>query len=160
MSFTVNLLFTSADPRQVNKPYSVIAGAVNIIPTSAFDIIAPTLYLDYKENYLSANYCYIPMLKRYYYINDISIDIGKRIALNCKIDVLMSYSSEIRQCQACVVRSESVGKPTYVQDSQLPIHPSDQEIKSIRFSEEPFIPTLLSSHYIITTIGGGFSGNK
>lgn len=129
---------------------------MNIIPTSSLDILNPVIILGYKELYLQANYCYIPLLKRYYYINSVSLEIGKQITMGCSIDILMSYDSDIRNCTACIVRNEGIGAPTYIPDTSLPVHPSEQEVTAILFDESPFNTNTLYS-YILSVLRGGTS---
>lgn len=56
------------------------------------DITNPILIL---KSYESGNYCYIPELKRYYYIDKIDLMNGGAYKLYLEIDVLMSYKDEI-----------------------------------------------------------------
>lgn len=57
------------------------------------DIDNPTIRLtSYTLDY---NYVYIPVLKRYYYINDVTIDPNGVYILNLSIDVLMTFKDEI-----------------------------------------------------------------
>lgn len=153
MAFTLNLYQTNSDPRQVTKSLTSVAANIPIQPTATLDILNPNIIINYNESYLNANYCYCSLLNRYYYITSTSLEIGKRIILNCAIDVLHTYSSQIRSCTACVVRNEGIGKPTYIPDNQLPIHPSEQDVTSIRFSESPFTTGALYA-YILTVLRG------
>lgn len=56
------------------------------------DITNPILIL---QTYKTGNYCYIPDLKRYYYIDRIELMNGGYYKLYLEIDVLMSYKDEI-----------------------------------------------------------------
>ena len=56
------------------------------------DITNPILVL---QTYKTGNYCYIPDLKRYYYIDRIELMSGGYYRLYLEIDVLMSYKDEI-----------------------------------------------------------------
>ena len=56
------------------------------------DITNPILIL---QSYKSGNYCYIPDLNRYYYIDRIDLMNGGFYKLYLEIDVLMSYKDEI-----------------------------------------------------------------
>lgn len=151
MAFTLNLYQTNSDPRQVTKELTAIASNIQIQPTTTLDILNPTIIIGYSESYLSANYCYCTLLNRYYYITSTSLEIGKRIILNCSIDVLHTYSSQIRNCTACVVRNEGIGKPTYIRDNQLPIVSGKYQITSQIY---PNSPVGNSRDYVLTTLGG------
>lgn len=151
MAFTLNLYQTNSDPRQVTKELSVVAANIQIQPTATLDILNPMIIINYNESYLSANYCYCSLLNRYYYITSTSLEIGKRIILNCSIDVLHTYSNQIRSCTACVVRNEGIGKPTYIPDNQLPIVSGKYHITSQIF---PNSPVGTNRDFVLTTLGG------
>lgn len=56
------------------------------------DITNPILIL---QTYKTGNYCFIPDLKRYYYINNIELMSGGFYKLYLEIDVLMSYKNDL-----------------------------------------------------------------
>ena len=151
MAFTLNLYQTNSDPRQVTKELSAVAENIQIQPTSTLDLLNPRIIIGYSESYLNANYCYCTLLNRYYYITSTSLEIGRRIILDCSIDVLHTYSGQIRNCTACVVRNEGIGKPTYITDNQLPIISGKYQITAQIF---PDSPVGSSRDYVLTTLGG------
>lgn len=151
MAFTLNLYQTNSDPRQVTKSLSSVAENIKIQPIATLDIMNPRIIIDYNESYLNANYCYCSLLNRYYYITSTSLELGKRIILNCAIDVLHTYSSQIRSCTACVVRNEGIGKPTYITDNQLPIVSGKYQITAQIF---PDSPVGNNRDFVLTTLGG------
>lgn len=151
MAFTINLYQTNDDPRQVTKNLTPIATDIQIIPTSSLDVLNPTIIVSYNESYLQANYCYCTLLNRYYYLRPATLDIGKRIIFYGTIDVLMTYDAQIRNCTACVVRNEGIGKPTYVLDNQLPIISGKYQILSQIY---PNSPVGNERDFVITTLGG------
>lgn len=151
MAFTLNLYQTNSDPRQVTKSLTSVAENIQIQPTAILDIMNPRIIIDYDASYLNANYCYCSLLNRYYYITSTSLEIGKRIILNCSIDVLHTYSSQIRSCTACVVRNEGIGKPTYITDNQLPIVSGKYQITAQIF---PDSPVGNNRDFVLTTLGG------
>lgn len=153
MAFTLTLYTSNSDPKQVTKSLTVIANGITIRPTASINILAPSLIIDYNASYVNANYCYIPALSRYYFIDSVDLEIGKQIIFNCRVDVLMSYADQIRQCTACVVRSESIGRPTEIVDSRLPIDPNERYFKIMSwnapddypFANVPTYPYLLET---------------
>lgn len=56
------------------------------------DVTNPVLIL---KNYVTGNYCFIPDLNRYYYIDRVVLMVGGFFKLYLEIDVLMSYKDEI-----------------------------------------------------------------
>lgn len=114
-------------------------------------MLAPTFILDYKEDYLTANYLYCPVFGgRYYYIEDREIEIGKKIVLHCKVDPLMSWKTDLLQCKGTITRSESIGGPTYVPDSKFPVDPNRREIllQDLDFLNLPIAPGFEKNIYV------------
>lgn len=136
--FYVNLYSCTADPRERDKSSSLTTiGSVPISPTAILDIMQPTIIIDYSPGLISANYAYIPDFGKYYFLDPPKIQTGKRIIYTAKVDVLMTLSSQLLDVEATVIRSESIGAPTPIPDSQLPINPERYELKSILF-DKPF----------------------
>lgn len=153
MSFYLDLYVTSSDPRSLDKSLTGVASGVPIIPTGAVDIIAPTLILNYSAAYIQANYCYCSELNRYYFIDNMTLEVGRRMILSCKVDVLKTYAAAIRQCTATVIRNGGIGRPTYIPDNKLPISPSEVNITSVEYPNSPF-DTSADTPYVLTVLRG------
>lgn len=153
--FTANFYTSTADARQRDKTNDItlIAAAVPITPTAALDTLSPALVVDYNASLLNANYIYIPAFNRYYFAAPPVIDVGKRMTFSCTVDVLSSVADILGNVDATIVRSESVGAPTYIPDNKLPIDPVRVDMEAIKFSTTPFIGD--GHSYILTTLGGG-----
>lgn len=84
---------------------------VDIIARSDFDIITPQLKLseisgvDFKDY----NYCHIPDLNRYYFINSVSAMNADIFSFECECDVLESYKDEILSGQYRFKRNIKTG---------------------------------------------------
>lgn len=84
---------------------------VDIIARSDFDIINPQLKLskisgvDFKDY----NYCHIPDLNRYYFINSVSAMNADIFSFECECDVLESYKVDILASRVKVMKSIGVG---------------------------------------------------
>ena len=65
------------------------------------------------------NYCYIPELRRYYYVSNIAIANSKLYAVSLSVDVLMSYKDEILRLSAFITRNEFEFSDMLV-DNELP----------------------------------------
>lgn len=144
MAFDIYLYTYTGDPKQVFKtPTQIGNTAISCRPTEDCDVLNPTFILDYKEEYLAANYCYCSLFnKRYYFINDMSVDIGKKIILHCSVDVLNTYSVGIEEGYGCITRaSELEGHPwgiTYVGDSKFPMT-NRRNVETYSFGTSPFV---------------------
>lgn len=80
------------------------------------DITNPSLIL---QTYKTGNYCYIPDLKRYYYIDRIELMKGGFYRLYLEIDVLMSYKDEIINADWYSVSGVNVTIPNEVDYNSL-----------------------------------------
>lgn len=72
------------------------------------DLLNPILEVAYDSSVISAgyNYIHIPDWKRYYFITDISFSM-QRMFISCKVDVLMTYATEIKNLNAIVLRQQA-----------------------------------------------------
>lgn len=153
MAFTLQLYNTKDDPRKLHKDY-VEVGTANVRPTDTLDVINPVFELDYKESLLGANYAYCPLFNRFYFINDIKVDIGKKIILSCAVDVLMSYGEQISAMTVNVMRQENM-KESYLADPQYKILSGFQNYNKI-FVHGPGQKTFdgPGGMYVISLMGG------
>lgn len=147
---TINLYATTDDNRVVNKTLSAIVSGLTVRPTEAVDIMSPTFIINYNSAYFAANYLYCDTLRRYYYINNIALETGQRMALHCSIDVLKTYAAALPDVKATVIRSASVGKPTPIQDKKLPIDPNRYELLSAKFPKS-FALDINTACYVLVT---------
>lgn len=86
---------------------------------------------DYNEN---LNYIYIPTLKRYYFVNDTTIQNNGLFVLSLSVDVLMSYKNIIMTSKAKIVESENVlnaDKTDYTSENK-------ETVRSFEFPNNPF----------------------
>lgn len=60
------------------------------------------------------NYCYIPKLNKYYFINNLSIINSTNILLELKIDVLMSYKNILLETKARIKECDNNYNKNYV----------------------------------------------
>ena len=74
------------------------------------DIQNPIIQVN--TNLLNFNYCYIPDLNRYYFINKIEITRTNLFTVYLHIDVLETYKDEIKALHV-VVTNSSGGNPYY-----------------------------------------------
>ena len=76
---------------------------------NAIDLINPVLQV--CTNLMQFNYCYIPSLSRYYFIDKVEITRTHLYTLYLKIDVLQTYQEQIKNLK--VVLSASKSNPYY-----------------------------------------------
>lgn len=122
----------------------------------SMNVINPRLRLYCSSNTLSANYCYIPFLDRYYRITDYSVESAETIIINTEIDVLYTYRNTLLSSTFLITRNENIGS-TYIPDSYLPLYPY-KDMKIIEFSNSEFnlnTATVNNYNYVLNVAGGG-----
>ena len=69
-------------------------------------VLYPVFTIETDTNLSEYNYCYIQELNRYYYISDIVVETDKLWRIYCSVDVLHTYSAQIRQHEAIIAKQE------------------------------------------------------
>lgn len=139
----------SDEKEKMNKTFTVKKEFTQATLKEATSIVDPVIIITQPTDVSNINYCYIPALGRYYYIQDITALTGNRVALNCHCDVLMSFKSQIKNCQAIIDKSQqSSNSNVYLNDESF-----ITECKDVLQSLE-FPSGFTSSDTIIITAGG------
>lgn len=138
----IRLYNISDNPNKVKKSASKSGGTiiedVRFKDADSLNVLNPTLILNINTDIsecIKFNYVYIPKTTRFYYITNIST-VGGLIAIDCKVDVLMSWCDDILASQQYVARSESNINGIVV-DNLLPIH-SDHLINIEPFGDSVY----------------------
>ena len=150
MSFTVTFYTCTANPKKLDKSADLVAigTAKTLHGKHEIDLLNPVFAVDYDSTLLAANYCYVSEFDRYYFIT-ISTDTAQRIYVHGTVDVLNSFSAQIKECPATIIRAE-LGAPTYVHDNKYPIQPDKFIFEGIDFDAAPDFYSG-SEHYLIIT---------
>lgn len=140
------------DPRNVVKSFTpTVEADCNIY--GEFILHKPTLKVKWNAALFDANYCFVPSLSRYYFINDIRGEKGEILYVLCYEDVLMTYQTDILNLIVEVGRS-SATQCKFLSDSQMPIK-TDLQVQNYEFSSTPFQTVdVISGNYLLTVIGG------
>lgn len=101
-----------------------------------------------KQN---VNYCYVPDIGKYYYINSKIMEEGNRTTLVCKVDPLQSYNSYIAGIQALILRQEHLHND-YIPDANIK---ATKEIFTRYERIGSFEGSADKKCYCLTTSGGG-----
>lgn len=78
---------------------------VNGVLRDGTSILHPVIVIEYTS-VPSFNYAYIEKFKRYYYVTDVGSVVNNIWAISLDVDVLMSFGTQIRTCNAMVERNE------------------------------------------------------
>lgn len=99
-----------SDKRYVDKNIEQLvlqdhSNPVNVEIEDSTSIIHPVFKVKDYDLYMTANYCYVDSLRRYYFIDDITLENGYGL-LKCTVDVLSTYKDALRAQNVIVTRQE------------------------------------------------------
>ena len=149
----VILYNNKSDKRQLVKNITEIK-TLAAVAKGDINIISPTLIIQ-NTDMTNINYCYITELKRYYFLTNYTYITGQRIELHCNVDVLMSYSDEIKRLKVNVLRYEKI-QPSYITDSRIPLFSSTKQ-RVIEFPDNIFNlanPSAQDKNFLLNIVGG------
>lgn len=130
----VKLYKNTCSPETANKNVglSQIGTTTFFNEIDEINILQPQLLMVYdgNTNLLGANYCYIDLFKRYYFIKDLTLISARRLFAQLMVDPLMSWSTELKEVDAVCIRNEHIGLNQII-DSSYPINPGDKDITKI-----------------------------
>lgn len=92
---------------KINKTLSSGLTINDIIIQNDFDITDFELLIKNTNFNLEYNYCFIPDLNRYYFIENIEKMNGSIYKIRITVDVLKSFSSQIENINAIITKSEN-----------------------------------------------------
>lgn len=155
----ITFLKSNDDPRVVNKTMfnagsggAALTASVHNLSES-INLLSPVFVVASNTEYLNATHVYAAELRnRYYYINNIALMTGGKMEIQCSIDLLKTYETQLMFCPATAIRSQSAGK-THISDSKYPLNTANRYVTLQNFPYTPFTRRP-SFPYILTTIGG------
>lgn len=106
---TIKLFITSDSDNVINKTLTDVATVTGDFNDS-LDINSPVVRIGGLADVGEYNYCFIPELNRYYFINEYIIERASYFILYLECDLLMSYRPIILQLTG-VVRSGANSNP-------------------------------------------------
>lgn len=105
------LYFNSSEKNKLNKELTNHIELTGNFRESV-DIIKPIFLID--GDVPTSNYCYIPLLGRYYFIDSIKVIRTGLVELSCSVDVLMSFKDNIKNLNVILSDSEEEGRNNYL----------------------------------------------
>lgn len=96
----------------------LLTGGVSVQGTmrGAFDVLNPSISL--IGNPPKGNYMYIPSVERYYFITDWNAARNGMTEISAHVDVLQTYATQIRDCNAIAARTGRDMQNAYIPDDQ------------------------------------------
>ena len=97
------------DSRKIDKTLTAVSAYSNAVIVGDMSIHTPTisLQLDSFTDVINFNYIYILELRRYYYVVDSTIREDGFVLLQCKVDVLKSFKTDILASTQYVERQQN-----------------------------------------------------
>ena len=92
---------------KINKTLSGGLTVNDVVIQNDFDITAFELLIKNSDFNSEYNYCYIQDLGRYYFIESVERMNGSIYKIRLTVDVLKSFSTQIENIQAIIVKSEN-----------------------------------------------------
>lgn len=117
-AFNINLYTNTAEANRVDKSnYLTLVRTLRGVMRESSSVTDLTITIQYPT-YPDFNYVRIPELKRYYFVNDITLINANMYELDLSVDPLMSYKSAILGLTAFIDRAENATNP-YIIDKKM-----------------------------------------
>lgn len=107
----IKLYKCASDRRVLSKTLSGAVTKTCVIKYDNISILSPRVQIAQFNTFKSYNYAYIPDYGRYYYIDDIAVDLGGLLTLSLSVDVLQTYAADIRATKALIYRQTQHTNP-------------------------------------------------
>lgn len=147
--FTATFYRNASDKNVMYKNITSVTAAT-FTPTGGVNIFTPAITVDYDVNILTANYMYISAFNRYYYINNVSLQIGKKMLITGYVDVLMSFADDIMTAFVNVCRAQNPVNRDLA-DDKIQVNPKTYFIETNLFPNNPY--TTGGNQYVIGVNG-------
>ena len=125
------LMSASGGLKKVHREPTEIARYDNVTFLESTSIENPIFIIggvtDIAE-FCGINYAYLPRLGRYYFVDDITMENGGRVALKCSVDVLKTFSKDIDAMGNTLITRQANVRDLKIPDSMLPLK-SEREIQ-------------------------------
>ena len=111
----------------------------------------PVLLITNYNNITDCNYLYIDDFGRYYFIEDIISIRDGLWEVHAHVDVLMTYSTQIKACTATFKRQEHLFN-MYLDDPEFKTYNKSQIVTKIFYGGDALNKNM---DYVLVTAGGG-----
>lgn len=143
---TIEFYKNSSPINYVNKSIT-LTDNLNCELKENCSVIEPIIEV-YDSNALNANYMYIPLFSRYYFITDITTTQYNTIIVTGHVDVLMSFKNAILNAQGVIARNQYLNTPLL--DDNKAVILAEPEIRIKKFNSG----FLKSPNYALIVSGG------
>lgn len=149
MSFECTFYNVADDNKVLTKTLGTATHTcASTVPYNPLSPLTGKLILDYHEDILTSNY--VNFLGKYHFITDKQLLSGQKIEVTCKVDVLQTYNTDIKETRVyCKRTANGKQQAQYLYDSSAPI----SEKKFVAYSEEGSNICARSADLILLTVG-------
>lgn len=110
---------TCTDAVNVISKSPTLGNAVSCIVKEPISVTNPYFIVDSDSVALTDNFCECSDFSRYYWISRVDELPGSRRGVQCEVDPLYSFETDIKKLPVYVARNEST-KQSYMYDTELP----------------------------------------
>ena len=118
MSFTIDIYTNTSPENFLTKNITQIGTQLSGDLREGTSIIRPGIKVQAASIPAAANYMFIADFGRYYFIDDIETAEYGLYIIKARVDVLVTYATQIKACKGIVHRSESAYN-TYLDDGSF-----------------------------------------
>lgn len=151
----LTLMKCTDDRKKINKKPAPLTGEIQCAMKDNSSIINPVMIISKErlgEQWAEANYANIPDFGgRFYFINNIEVMTGGRIAFHMTVDPLKTYAGELMSTSFMIARSEKKGSPYFI-DAEKAL----QGNKVVDYDILGNIPQDTTGNKYVLTVAGGF----
>ena len=125
MSFNIELYNNTSENNMLDKTITLQATLTGTLRNET-SLLSPEILIEGSASSFTPdiNYMYISEFGRYYYITDVRTVRNNVIMISGKVDVLMTYASQIRSCTGIIRRNENDWN-LYINDGSLMTYAND-----------------------------------
>ena len=151
----ITLYKCADDKRVVDKTLSGAVSKTCVIKDDNISILSPRVQIAQFNTFKSYNYAYIPDYGRYYYIDDIAVDLGGLLTISLSIDVLKTYAAQIKASKALIFR-QSQNANALISDGLIPAQVNEVTVtRAFSGGELSNQLPANSNNFVLTTYKGG-----
>lgn len=109
----LTLYYNASERKVIGKSLRTLGTVTGVLKGDA-SITSPTFIVEANSSYFNGvNYLYWEETNRYYYIDDIQALTGGRMLFICSVDVLESFSTQIKQQTAILDKQQTLSNMYY-----------------------------------------------
>lgn len=143
---TITTYVNDSEEHVLDKSITKVSENISVVLKDDTNVITPTIIISNSISH-HFNYIYISEFDRYYYVKNMTYS-QQRYYVECSVDVLMSFNSDIKDLEIIANRSSS-DYNVYQKDDSIPF-----ENRSI-ISTQPFPSGFIGDTLILGVNGGG-----